>query len=279
MAVPPDPPVRQSGGSDHPGPTSHPDVTQPPGRLTDASVNERLEDIIEEDLADVEPGPDEAIDPDGPAPTAVLFDIGEVLIDESRVWSIWSELVGVSPLTLAAVLGAAISQGGDHRDVFPHVAPNIDWEDFVEEHERRYGGFQEQDLYPDVRPCLRELDDLGFRVIIAGNQPAQRSRQLRDLDLPHEVIVTSDEVGAGKPDPTFFTALLARAEITDPADAMYVGDRVDNDVLPAAALGIRTCWLRRGPWGHLQDLPDDHQADLVLDGLGELPLLLSEWRS
>lgn len=217
-------------------------------------------------------------DPDGPAPGVVVFDVGEVLIDESRVWTIWADLVGVSPLTFAAVLGAAISQGGDHLDVFPHVAPNMEWEELFEEHERRYGGFQEQDLYADVRSCLSELQDLGFRVLIAGNQPASRSEQLRALDLPHDLVTTSDELGAGKPEPAFFAALLARAGIDDPADVLYVGDRVDNDVLPASAQGLRTCWLRRGPWGHLQDLPDGTEPDLVLDGLGELPLLLSEWR-
>lgn len=217
-------------------------------------------------------------DPDGPAPKTVVFDVGEVLIDESRVWAIWAGLLGVSPLTFAAVLGAAISQGGDHLDVFPHVAPNIDWEDLLEEHERRYGGFQEEDLYADVRPCLTELQDLGFRILIAGNQPASRSEQLRALDLPHDLVTTSEELGAGKPEPAFFEALLVWARIEDPADVLYVGDRADNDVLPASAQGLRTCWLRRGPWGHLQDLPDGTEPDLVLDGLGELPLLLSEWR-
>ncbi len=59
---------------------------------------------------------------------------------------------------------------------------------------------------------------------------------------------------------------------------LYVGDRVDNDVVPAHDAGLRTCWLTRGPWGHLQDLPDDVEPDLVLEGLGELPLLLSRWR-
>ena len=59
---------------------------------------------------------------------------------------------------------------------------------------------------------------------------------------------------------------------------LYVGDRVDNDVLPAMDFGMRTCWLRRGPWGQLQELPDDVEPDLVLEGLGELPLLLQGWR-
>ena len=61
------------------------------------------------------------------APDVVVLDIGEIVIDETRVWTVWAELLGVSPATLMAVLGAAVSQGGDHTDAFPHVAPNVDW--------------------------------------------------------------------------------------------------------------------------------------------------------
>jgi HAD superfamily hydrolase (TIGR01509 family) len=217
-------------------------------------------------------------DPDGPAPRVVVLDVGEVLIDENRVWAVWAGLLGVSPLTFAAVLGAAIVQGEDHEAVFPHVAPNVEWRRFEADHERRYGGFREEDLYPDARACLAELRDLGFTVVIAGNQPERRAAQLRALELPCDHLLVSDELGVDKPDPGFFAAVLERTGTTDPADAVYVGDRVDNDVEPAAALGWRTCWLRRGPWGNLQDLPDGLIPDLVLEGLGELPVLLSGWR-
>jgi HAD superfamily hydrolase (TIGR01509 family) len=217
-------------------------------------------------------------DPDGDAPSIVVFDVGEVLIDETRVWSVWADILGVTPLTFAAVLGAAIVQGEDHEVVFPAIAPNVEWRDFEEEHERRYGGFREEDLHGDARSCLAELRELGFTVVLAGNQPARRAGQLRALDLPCDDLVTSEELGAEKPDPGFFTALLRRCETTDPSELLYVGDRTDNDVLPAAAAGMRTCWLRRGPWGLLQDVPDDVDPDLVLEGLGELPLLLEGWR-
>ncbi len=213
-----------------------------------------------------------------PAPRIVAFDIGEVLIDETRVWAVWAELLGISPLSFAAVLGAAIAQGSDHREVFPHVAPNVDPQELEEEHERRYGGFQDQDLYADVRTCLEELTDLGFSVVLAGNQPSRRTAQLLALDLPHDRVATSEELGVEKPDEAFFGALVELAEATDPAEILYVGDRVDNDVAPAAAFGMRTCWLRRGPWGQLQDLPDGLEPDLCLEGLGELSQLLSDWR-
>lgn len=218
-----------------------------------------------------EPEPD-------PAPDVVVFDIGEVVIDETRVWSIWAELTGVSPLTFAAVLGAAVVQGQSIRETFAHLVPNIDPDALEDEHERRYGGFGPEDVYPDVRPCLVELAAQGFRVILAGNQPRRRGPQLDGLDLPCELALTSEELGVAKPDIGFFTAVLARIGVEDPSRVLYVGDRVDNDVLAAGAAGMRTCWLRRGPWGVLQELPDDVEADLVLEGLGELPVLLTTWR-
>ena len=240
--------------------------------LTDEGVEEDLDDL------DLDFTPWEASDLDGPAPTIVVFDIGEVLIDETRVWGIWADILGVSRFTFAAVLGAAIAQGEDHEVVFPHVAPNTQWEEFIGEHERRYGGFAEQDLYPDVRLCLAELQAMDVRVGIVGNQPARRRDQLLALDLPHDVLATSDDLDAAKPDPAFFVAAQRLVGADTPGQVLYVGDRVDNDVVPAALFGMRTCWLRRGPWGQLQELPDDLTPDLVLEGLGELPLLLQGWR-
>jgi FMN phosphatase YigB (HAD superfamily) len=237
------------------------------GEVTDPF--DELEDLVEDRP---EPGPD------GPAPRIVAFDIGEVLIDETRVWGVWADLLGVTPLTLAAVLGAAIVQGEDHEAVFPVVAPNVEWRDFEEEHERRYGGFQDGDLHGDARVCLTELHELGFRIVLVGNQPARRTEQLAALGLPYDAVATSEELGVEKPDPAFFTELLRLCEVTDPNEVLYVGDRADNDVVPAHDAGLRTCWLRRGPWGQLQELPDDVEPDLVLEGLGELPLLLDGWR-
>ena len=211
------------------------------------------------------------------APDVVVLDVGEVIIDETRVWSVWAELLGVSPGTLMAVLGAAVSQGGDHADAFPHVAPNVEWSELEDEHESRYGGVRSEDVYADVVPALTALRARGWRVVLAGNQPARRTAQLTALELPVDDLVVSEELGAEKPDPAFFSQLLARLAVDTPARVLYVGDRVDNDVLPAAEAGMAVCWLTRGPWGQLQELPEDVTPDLVLEGLGELPELLAAW--
>jgi HAD superfamily hydrolase (TIGR01549 family) len=256
------------------------DVDRPDDSSTTGVLDVPAPGDLDDDLDgldfDVEPEP--APEHDGPAPKFVVFDVGEVLIDETRVWSVWADIIGTTPFTFAAVMGAAISQGADHEAVFEHVAPNVDWHDFEEEHERRYGGFRREDLYPDVVACLVELREMGFTVALAGNQPARRRQQLLALDLPHDRLATSVDLGVEKPDPAFFTAVVDLVGAGSPEQVLYVGDRIDNDVLPAAQQGLRTCWLRRGPWGQLQDPPDDLEPDLVLEGLGELPLLLSQWR-
>jgi HAD superfamily hydrolase (TIGR01549 family) len=213
------------------------------------------------------------------APDVVVLDIGEVIIDETRVWTVWSGLLGVSPATLMAVLGAAIAQGGDHADAFPHVAPNVEWATLEDEHEVRYGGFRADDVYADVVPALDALRAHGWRVVLAGNQPARRAEQLRALGLPVDEVLVSDALGVEKPDPAFFAAVRTQLGVEDPARVLYVGDRVDNDVLPAQAAGMATCWLTRGPWGQLHELPDDVAPDLVLEGLGELPELLAAWHA
>ncbi|HJP71333.1 MAG TPA: HAD hydrolase-like protein, partial [Candidatus Limnocylindria bacterium] len=54
------------------------------------------------------------------------------------------------------------------------------------------------------------------------------------------------------------------------ADVAYVGDRVDNDVIPAIRAGMRAVWLRRGPWGVIQELPDGVRPALMVSSLDEL---------
>lgn len=208
-----------------------------------------------------------------PEVDAVVCDVGEVLIDETRVWHVWAELLGVTPLTFGAALGATIVAGDEHDAVFDLVAPGVDWRVLETDHERRYGGFAERDLYDDVRPALAALRRAGLTVVVAGNQPARRRSQLAALEVPADRIVTSDDLGVEKPAAGFFRQVceLARAA---PARVLHVGDRVDNDVAPAGAAGLRTAWLRRGPWGLLQRPPTDGRPDVTLGSLAELADLL-----
>jgi FMN phosphatase YigB (HAD superfamily) len=183
---------------------------------------------------------------------AVWFDVGETLIDESREYGTWADWLGVPRHTFSAMFGAVIARGGDYREVFQHFWPDFDL--CKERQARLDAGIGEflngYDLYPDARPCLQALKDSGFFVGVAGNQTARAGRFLRELNLPCDVLATSDEWGVAKPEAGFFDKMVAvsghnRSEIA------YVGDRLDWDVAPAARSGLFTVWLRRGPWGYV----------------------------
>jgi HAD superfamily hydrolase (TIGR01549 family) len=198
----------------------------------------------------------------------VVLDIGETLIDETRIWSLWADVLGIPRFTLHAVIGGVAVRGGDHRDAFAVLGAE-DWSEREPEVQTAYGGFRSDDLYPDALPSIAALRDTGVGVAVIGNQPASRTRELRALGVEADVIAMSDELGVSKPDPAFFTRVLELVGSPPPEEVAYVGDRVDNDVVPAAAAGLRAVWLRRGPWGHLHR-DDTKAAALVARSLTEV---------
>ena len=113
---------------------------------------------------------------------------------------------------------------------------------------------------------------LGLRVGIVGNQTVVLERWARASALPADVISSSDSLGVRKPDSSFFEHVVELAGCA-PGEVAYVGDRVDNDVLPAAAAGLVAIHVRRGPWGPLQRTPP--AATFGIDDLASLPEALA----
>lgn len=204
---------------------------------------------------------------------AVFFDVGETLVDETREYGSWADWLKVPRHTFSSVFGAVIARGRDYRDVFQYFRPGFDLNQ--ERRLRAAAGkaerLGEEDLYPDARRCLAAVRAAGYVVGIAGNQTHEAGTMLLELGLPHDVLVVSAWLGTEKPDPRFF-ALLAERVRMPPAQILYVGDRIDNDLRPARSIGMRTALVRRGPWATiLADHPEAADADLRLSSLAELP--------
>ncbi|MGW2837291.1 HAD family hydrolase [Streptomyces sp. NPDC001493] len=185
---------------------------------------------------------------------AVVFDVGECLVDETREYGTWADWLHVPRHTFAAMFGAVIAQGRDYRDVFQEFQPGFDL--YAERQARADAGqpehFGEDDLYPDVRPALAQLRADGLWLGIAGNQTVRAGGILRELFTADvDLIGTSDDWGASKPDPEFFVR-VAEVVPAEPGEILYVGDRVDNDLKPAIAARMKTALIRRGPWGTIQ---------------------------
>ena len=205
---------------------------------------------------------------------AVVFDVGETIVDETRAWSAWADWLGIPRLTFLAVCGAVIARDiPDFREPFRIFRPGMDLSDELRKREIAGVGdaITADDLYPDAAECLRTLHEAGYRIGVVGNQPARAEAALAGLGLPIDLVASSATWGVEKPDLRFFERIAA--ELALPAgEIAYVGDRLDNDVRPAAAAGMRAIFIRRGPWAWIQQpTGSPPEATVTVESLAELP--------
>ncbi len=206
----------------------------------------------------------------------VVFDVGETLVDETRHWSEWADWLGVPRFTFMATLGFVIGTGRSHRDVFPLVSGYTASEATACRIAEgwRYE-IREVDLYPDAVPCLSRLRQHGYQVAIIGNQPVECEVALRNLGIEADWFGSSARWGIEKPSKAFFEKVIETARL--PAgQIVYVGDHPENDIKSARECGLRTVFLRRGPWAIAHEFSAEAKlADLQIASLDELPTKLS----
>jgi len=181
----------------------------------------------------------------------VVFDVGGVLVDEARLIRGWAEVLSLGEVEFTEALKRGIATGKGIGGTIREIAPKLD----IQAHRARLNGLEipgEADLYPDVREGFATLRGAGFRIGVAGNQPAGVAEALHALDLGADFIATSHQWGVSKPDPQFFTQVL-KAVGEAPHHVAYVGDRLDNDVQPARAAGLHPIFIPRGIWGEVHD--------------------------
>jgi putative hydrolase of the HAD superfamily len=126
------------------------------------------------------------------------------------------------------------------------------------------------EAFPDAAPALRELRSGGLRLVAASNWDSSLPQVLERTGLAPllDGVVSSAAAGAAKPDPRLFEAALELAGIA-PADALHVGDRPDNDVQGAHALGMRAVLIARDGRS-----PAAAREVPVISTLAELPALV-----
>jgi putative hydrolase of the HAD superfamily len=123
---------------------------------------------------------------------------------------------------------------------------------------------------PDARDALVALRARALSLIVVSNWDCGLARVLEAIGLAEllDGVISSGAVGHAKPDPGIFHAALALAGVT-PAEAVHVGDSIENDVCGALAAEIGAILLRRGA-------PSEASAEPlvgvpVIGSLDELP--------
>lgn len=191
---------------------------------------------------------------------AVVFDFGYTLVDEDRVWKETASRLGRPDSVFFAVLGAVIERRGHHRDVFRLLGSDGRPEPVP---------FAPEDFFEDAIPTLGALKDSGHVVGIAGNFGVEIETFLaQQVDV--DFIASSERWGVEKPSPEFFARIASEAGCA-PDEVSYVGDRVDNDVVPAASAGMAAHFVVRGPWAFVQkDWPEAKLASARIEDLASL---------
>jgi len=205
-----------------------------------------LDGTIADTAADIQRALNDALVADGLAPIG-LADV--------------KTMIGAGPVALVRRalrrLGAGAEDGAVRRLT----------EGFQDQYDRR--GNSSSRLFPDVRPCLDSLRDLGIRMGICSNKPeASCLLLLRDLGALHYFEVVHG-FGSGlppKPDPQPLLRTIERLGATQD-QALYVGDS-ETDVATARAAGIPVALVGHG---YSVTPVEELGGDWLLPTLADLP--------
>ena len=135
---------------------------------------------------------------------------------------------------------------------------------------------------PEAAPMLRELRARGLRLGVLSSTPwpaewhEEWLRRDGVLDL-FDATVWSSDLPWTKPHPSAFRAALDAVGVTDPARAVYVGDRPHDDISGAKGAGMRAVLVPHSDIPAVQQVPVDVHPDGVLHRLAELPELIAGW--
>lgn len=125
-------------------------------------------------------------------------------------------------------------------------------------------------LYPNVENILQTLSKK-YKLGIIANQSLGSEKRLKNWGIYEyfEVIVASAEAGCAKPDLRIFEIALEKANCK-PSDAVMIGDRLDNDIVPAKKLGMKTIWVKQG-FAKFQNIHQGaEQPDCIIKNINDL---------
>jgi putative hydrolase of the HAD superfamily len=135
---------------------------------------------------------------------------------------------------------------------------------------------------PEVAPLVRALRDKGLRVGILSSTswPAAWHEEIleRDgvLDLFHARVWSSD-LEYTKPHEAAFRAAMAAVGVDDPAECVFVGDRLYDDISGAKAVGMRAVLVPHSDIPDYQQVPVDVAPDAVIQRLSDLEEVVDRW--
>lgn len=191
----------------------------------------------------------------------LFFDVGSTLVDESRAneHRILDAIKGTI-ITYDQAYTQAV-QLAKQKNAHPLKALGLPLTPWHSEDER---------VYPQAANCLAELHKK-YKIGVIANQIPGTADRMKSYGLyPYlDLIIASAEEGVEKPDLRIFEIALERAKCR-PENAVMIGDRIDNDIVPAKQKGMITIWIRQGFGGMAENLTVEETPDYCVRNLQEL---------
>lgn len=194
----------------------------------------------------------------------LFFDVGSTLVDESLAYEkrmrLAAEAAGV---TYEYFYNTALSFYKQNKkgDLETMKLLNVEKPKWCKEAEI---------LYDDAEECLKSLS-AGYKIGVIANQSLGTEERLRNFGILKyiDLVIASAEEGVAKPDRRIFEIALERSGC-EPENSVMIGDRIDNDIIPAKMLGMHTIWIKQGFGKYWNITGENERADYIVHSLTEI---------
>lgn len=194
----------------------------------------------------------------------LFFDVGSTLMDEHISYEHrFKDIANLANIEYEKIYSTAISLYKQNKKGDLEIAKKLGidlpyWHD------------EDEVLYENTDKCLKLLNDKYKIGIIANQELGTKNRLEKHGILQYiDLVIASAEEGVSKPDKQIFKIALERSEC-ESNQAVMIGDRIDNDIVPAKLLGMHTIWIKQGFGQYWNITSEEEKPDYVINDISEI---------
>lgn len=223
---------------------------------------------------------------------AVLFDVGgpldkeavmDRLIDEQITASFRASGIEISNAEYRVVSDWAVSVFAPktyHSIIWKIADGDIDLAkrveiELMETVESRNRARDDFELRPGIPELLEDLSGNGLSLGLAANQPRKTLDNMKAIGILRyfEYQGVSGSIGLRKPDPRLLLHACQALKV-GPNETILIGDRIDNDIVPAKTLGMPTIRFVSGRHAAQEPRSWYERPDTEVESVEELKLAI-----
>lgn len=181
---------------------------------------------------------------------AVLFDVYGTLVEIARRRAPYRQLIDLAESRNASLdrqkaRRAIMCRGGTLREAGEQLGLALSEQEWMRLEDALHEEVESVRLYPETEQVLVELRRRGVRTALCSNLAAPYIHPVESR-IGHliDVAIWSCEVGALKPEPAIFAAVLNQLKLP-PTSVVMVGDSYVADVVGATNVGMRALHVDR----------------------------------